>query len=317
MTEELIVSLSGLALSDVPRAGGKAAGLGELIRAGLPIPPGFCITTTAYRRFIAHAGLAERIEALLVEAPKAEPDALEKVAQEIRSLFVAAAMPMEVSQAIERAYRQIGAPAVAVRSSGTAEDRPEASFAGQHETFLNVNGPAEVLRHVRLCWASLWTARAIHYRYRLGIDPQRAAMAVVVQTVIPAEVSGVMFTINPSTGDQTEGVINASFGLGEPIVSGLVTPDTYIVDKATLFTKQVILGAKEMMVVPVEGGGTASVVYPEGRRRERALDEPMVREIAALGLRAEAHFGRPQDIEWAYAGGKCMLLQSRPVTAAD
>jgi len=316
MAEKFIVSLPELALADVPRAGGKAACLGELIRAGLPVPPGFCITTAAYRRFVAHASLAERLEALLAKAPPSNPDALEKVALEVRSSFVAAAIPVEVSQAIERAYRQMGAPAVAVRSSATVEDQPEASFAGQHETFLNVNGLAEVLRHVQLCWASLWTARAIRYRHRLGINPRRAAMAVVVQELVSAEVSGVMFTINPNTGDRTESVINASFGLGEPIVSGLVTPDTYIVDRATLSTKQVVLGAKEVMVVPAEGGGTALMACPQGRRGERALDEPMVHQVAALGLRAEAHFGRPQDIEWACAGGKCVLLQSRPVTAA-
>ena len=216
--------------------------------------------------------------------------------------------------AIEDAYHTMGEPAVVVRSSATAEDLAEASFAGQQDTYLNVQGVADVLGHVQRCWASLWTARAIHYRQRLGIDPLNVAMGVVVQTLVPAEVAGVLFTQNPTTGAPDELVVNASYGLGESVVSGLVTPDSYVVDRATLQTKQVDVGAKEIMVVAAEGSGTASLAVREDQRRARALPEHLLRELATLGLRAEAHFGSPQDLEWAFADGRLWILQARPVT---
>lgn len=213
-------------------------------------------------------------------------------------------------------YSELGQsePAVAVRSSATAEDLPETSFAGQQETFLNIRGEAALLDAVRHCWASLWSARAIGYRRRMGIDQQVIAMGIVVQMMVPADISGVLFTANPTTGDRNELVINASFGLGEAIVSGQVTPDTYVLDKATLKPKETVLGTKQVMVVP-DGEGTTTEAVPEARRAEQSLPPPLLRELAALGIDVEQQFGGvPQDIEWAVADGHCWLLQARPIT---
>lgn len=308
-----LVALADLGLHDIAQVGGKAAGLGELIQAGLPVPTGFCITTTAYRRFVAEAGLSEQVAARLASAASLEPPALEKTACAIQALFARAPIPPDVAAAIERAYHELGEPAVAVRSSAIAEDLPGASFAGQQDTFLNVARRDALLDAVRRCWASLWNARAIHYRQRVGLGEESTAMGLVVQVLIPADVSGVLFTANPNTGERTELVVNASFGLGEAIVSGAVTPDTYVLDKTTLARKQAIAGAKELAIVPAAKDGTTRMSTPGGQG-EWALRDDSLNELAALALRAEAHFGVPLDIEWAVAGGQAWILQARPIT---
>ncbi len=298
------------------RVGGKGASLVKLATAGLPVPAGFQLTTEAYRRFVAANNLQADIVDILSEVSANDTAGLEHAAAAIHTLFEQGTIPDSIVTAIDQAYLDLGKgdPAVAVRSSATAEDLPERSFAGQQETFLNVRGGEALLEAVRRCWASLWTTRAIGYRERMGIDQQAVAMGVVVQMMAPADISGVLFTANPTTGDRTELVINASFGLGEAVVAGQVTPDTYVLDKATLRPKEIVLGAKQVMIVP-DGYGTITQAVPETRRDEQALPAPVLRELTALGLHVEQLFGGvPQDIEWAVAGGRCWLLQSRPIT---
>ncbi|MBB5889338.1 PEP/pyruvate-binding domain-containing protein [Kutzneria kofuensis] len=270
--------------------GGKAANLGELTGAGLPVPPGFCVTTEAYRRVAAGIPLDRVREALLgVEIPA-------DIADEIRSR-----------------YAELGADApVAVRSSATAEDLPFASFAGQQDTFLNVVGADAVLDAVRRCWASLWTDRAYAYRESNGIDHNAVELAAVVQLMVDAEVAGVLFTANPVTGRRREAVIDANAGLGETVVSGSVNPDHFVVDTATGAILQRRLGDKKIAVRSVAGGGTREV---EVDGSEPCLSDQQIRELAALGDRVERHYGSPQDTEWAIdADGRLWLTQARPIT---
>ncbi len=315
-TGPLVLALDS-ATATLEVAGGNGASLARMAAAGLPVPDGFHVTTAAYRRFVAANDLQPAILVAVAGASPDDPATLERAASDIRARFEHGTIPEPMVTAIRQAYAGLGPDevAVAVRSSATAEDLPEASFAGQQGTYLNVVGQEALLDAVRRCWASLWTARAIHYRHQIGLSQPAISMAVVVQAMVPADVSGVLFTANPSTGDRTELLVNASFGLGEAIVSGAVTPDTYVLDKATLVRKQADVGAKEVMVVPHDGGGTAQVDVPRARRGELALRDDLLHELAALGLRAEAHFGGvPQDIEWAVAGGRCWLVQARPIT---
>ncbi|HEX7976639.1 MAG TPA: PEP/pyruvate-binding domain-containing protein, partial [Anaerolineales bacterium] len=237
--QDIVITLLTLPL-DTPGAtleqvGGKGASLARLATAGLPVPPGFHITTGAYRSFVAENHLQERILAFAAAVDPHDPRTLEAAATGIARLFAEATIPGEIAEAIHLAYARLGGEetAVAVRSSATAEDLPEMSFAGQQETYLNIHGIANVLVAVKRCWASLWTARALGYRARHQIAPEQVSLAVVVQTLVAAQAAGILFTANPMTGSRDQAMINAAWGLGEAIVSGLVTPDSIVVDKAT------------------------------------------------------------------------------------
>ncbi len=316
-----IVRFDELDRGDIALAGGKGANLGTLNRAGFPVPEGFVITTAAYDAFVEGNDIGEAI-IRLASVPRAENvTEFEEVSQRIRALFSAGALPEEMEEEIRAAHERYvrdthdGQSAFAVRSSATAEDMPGASFAGQQETFLNVRGSWALMEAVRRCWASLWTARAMAYRERQDIEHEAVAMGVVVQAMVPADVSGVLFTANPSTGARDELIVNAGFGLGEAIVSGEVTPDTYVLDRESLEVKETRLGTKEVMVVPDDGQRTTTLDVPEARRGEPALSEALLGELGALGVRVEEHFGGvPQDIEWAVADGTVWLLQARPIT---
>jgi phosphoenolpyruvate synthase/pyruvate phosphate dikinase len=283
---------------ELATAGGKGANLGALLRAGFPVPDGFVVTTAAYDRFVADNGLAERIVSLA-----GDPGA-------IGELFVGGTVPGEVSQAITAAYADLGAGAVAVRSSATAEDLPGASFAGQQETFLNVTGSEAVLAAVRRCWASLWTERAMAYRAARASEGP-LSIAVVIQHMVPAAVSGVLFTANPGNG-RDEAVITAAWGLGESVVGGTVDPDTYVVRRDS--SVRVTVGAKARMTVTT-ASGSAEVATPPERRNQVTLTEEQARELAHLGREVAAHFGVPQDIEWVQHEGVFRLVQARPITA--
>lgn len=294
--------------------GGKGANLAELARAGFAVPPGFLVSTEAYRAFVAASGIAEQIVALARAADPADPDSLERASAAIRALFERGHVPAELAEPIYVAYRRLapGDAPVAVRSSATAEDLPGLSFAGQQDTYLNIVGENALLDAVRRCWASLWTARALGYRARNGIAPDEVALAVVVQQLIAAEVSGVLFTANPLTGRRAEIVIDASYGLGEAIVSGQVEPDHYVVDPVTWQITSRKLGAKALAIVPRAGGGTEQVARAAGAQ---ALPDAEIVALARESARVAAHFGSPQDIEWAWAGDRLWLLQSRPITS--
>jgi rifampicin phosphotransferase len=297
--------------------GGKAVSLARMAAAGLPVPSGFHVTTAAYRQFVEANGIQGAVVEAATGASPDDPAALDRASATIRALFERGMMPVEVAAAIREAYGALGGDetAVVVRSSGTAEDLLEASFAGQHETYLNVRGEVALLQAVQRCWASLWTARAIGYRARAGVAHERVALAVVVQHLVEADAAGVLFTANPSTGDRAQLVINASFGLGESIVGGEVTPDTYVLDRATLRVLEARTGDKQREVLAASGSGTEHREVSHERRSKPALAEPARHELAQLALQAEALFdGMPLDIEWAVAGGKIWLLQARPIT---
>ena len=311
-----IQDLGDVGPGDVAVAGGKAVGLGGLIQAGLPVPPGFVLTTAAYSHFVDANNFAAGIQELATLPPDAEPQAYEEASERITALFRTGTMPADIAAELGAAYGHLGSgeTAVAVRSSATAEDLASASFAGQQETSLNVRGMVELASAVTDCWASLWTARAMSYRAREGVQPGQVRLAVVIQQMVEAEAAGVMFTANPANGRTDQIVISAAWGLGESVVSGIVTTDDVVVDAGTGSVVSRRTADKDVMTVYAEKG-TGEQPVAAARRREPVLDDRAAAELAGHGKRAAGHFGSPQDIEWARAGGKFYILQSRPITA--
>src|SRR5215218_5480932 len=301
----LVVDLARLGAQDLNRGGGKAANLGELLRAGFPVPPGFVITTAAYDLVVKSNDLQRAIGAA------SSPDEIAL----IRAGFEMAPIPEPVERVIHTAYRGMGEGSVAVRSSATAEDLPEAAFAGQQETFLGVTGERALLDAVRRCWASLWSDRAVSYREQHGLSRAPVKLAVIVQRMVAADVAGVMFTANPFTGVRDETIIEASAGLGEALVSGLVTPDHFVL-RNTRHRWQIVerqQGRRELEIRPRAGGGVEQVAATGDSGP--VLPDRVLLQLARMGASIEKHFGRPQDIEWAWADGKLAILQSRPITA--
>ena len=309
-----VLALESLRKDMLSEVGGKAANLGELARAGLPVPAGFCLTTRAYLDATASPALADVQRALAATAPD-DLAALASLAATARALVLDADVPASIDAAVRAEYAVLGADtAVAVRSSATAEDLPFASFAGQQDTFLNVVGADAVLVAVRRCWASLWTDRAVTYRAAQGIEPSAVSLAVVVQRMVDAAVAGVLFTANPVTGRRHEAVIDASPGLGEAVVSGAVNPDHFVLDGATGRILERRIGDKGLLIRPLPGGGTERVAQP-GAGSTPSLDDAQLAALELLGRRAELHFGSPQDLEWAIGqDGTVWLTQSRPIT---
>ena len=297
----LVVPITSLGRADLALAGGKGANLGELVRGGFPVPDAVVVSTAAYTSVVESNGLAATIEAGLRAG---------EGAADVRAAFESATVPDELRAEILEAYAVLGRGPVAVRSSATAEDLPGAAFAGQQDTHLNVVGEAALLEAVRRCWGSLWTERAIAYRDRRGVDHAAVRIAVVVQRMVPAEHAGVVFTANPVTGARNEVVVDASGGLGEAVVSGLVTPDHYVLD-ARGDIRQRTPGRREVVIRGVDGGGVASTADEP----VDPLPDEAVIELARLGRAVAEHFGHPQDIEWARADGRIWLVQTRPMTA--
>jgi hypothetical protein len=310
----LILPFTAIDREMLPSVGGKAANLGELVKAEFPVPAGFCVTTIAYEMVAADAGLEPTLAALAAAEP-GDTVRLAELAGEMRSLLLEASVLDDLGWAIAEAYEELGGDApVAVRSSATAEDLPGASFAGQQDTYLNVVGVESVLDAVRRCWASLWTDRAVSYRANNGIDPRGVRLAVVVQRMVDASVAGVLFTANPVTGRRRQAVIDASPGLGEAVVSGAVNPDHFVANAATGEIVERRLGDKRVAVVAGSGGGTETVERAADEHRA-SLSDDQVLALAKLGARVEEHYGAPQDTEWAIDGdGRLWLLQARPIT---
>jgi len=302
--------------ADLETVGGKGHSLTRLVNAGFPVPGGFHLTTEAYRLFIAENGLQPMILETLESADLTNPQDLESASQVIRAKFTAGHIPDAVATAVVGAYAALPGnnPAVAVRSSATAEDLPEASFAGQQETYLNVNSPDSVLEATRKCWASLWTGRAIGYRAHQGILADGVALAVVVQMLVPAEAAGIMFTANPLNGRRDQAMISASWGLGEAIVGGAVTPDNLVVEKPSGKVLQRDTAEKTVQTVRVNGG-TQEQPVPEVLRRVPVLGDRQVEELVNLGVRIEELYNQPMDIEWTLMDGKFDIVQARPITA--
>jgi len=305
---------------DLGLVGGKGANLGELTRASIPVPPGFVVTADTYFHFIAINSLEPVIKKELFNLDVHNSRELNDRAARIRQRIIEAPMPAHIADEIRAAYVELGEGAVAVRSSATAEDLPEASFAGQQSTFLNVVGGDNVVRAVQACWASLFEGRAIFYREEAGYDHLKVGLAVPVQRMVQSEKSGVLFTVEPVTSDASKITIEAVYGLGEGIVSGEISPDLYIVEKETLRIVSMTVEPQDRMIARTAGAdGTHETAnswqtVPEPLVKARKLTEDQIRELARIGRGVEEHYGGPQDIEWAYEGGRFYLTQARPVT---
>ena len=319
--------LTGLSRADEPRFGGKSANLGELLAAGIAVPPGFALSVDAFGAFLEESGLGARAEQAGAVA-SGDLDAIGAVSHSISEAMRSAHFPEAVREAVTNGYEQLAAtagvqsPPVAVRSSAVGEDSEDATFAGQQETYLWVRGVEHVCDAVRDCWVSLYSQPAISYRARLGRSwAQAPAMGVTVQLMVDAEVSGVMFTCSPLTGDPSVVAINASWGLGLAIVGGEVTPDDFVLSKVTGEVIREQISHKEVQYVPdAHGGGAVRAEVPVERRDMACLDSDSLASLVELGRRVERHFGGHQDVEWAIARGSTasdglFALQARPVTA--
>ncbi|QFU82865.1 phosphoenolpyruvate synthase [Natronorubrum aibiense] len=311
-----VLWLDEISAGDLEKVGGKGASLGELTGAGLPVPPGFVVTAGTYRSFIEEAEIDDELfDAVDVDVD--DSSALAEAADRAQELILETPFPDELREEILESYAEIGdgEAFVAVRSSATAEDLPDASFAGQQDTYLNVT-EENLLNRVRECWASLFTQRAIYYRQEQGFDHSVVNIAVVVQQMVDAEKSGVMFTSHPSTGDPTM-IIEAAWGLGEAVVSGAVSPDNYIISREDGDVDVTVAEKKVMHEKDEETGQTVEREVPEDKRTERVLSEDEIEQLVELGERVENHYDQPQDVEWAIVEGEVFMLQSRPITTID
>ncbi|WP_261179238.1 PEP/pyruvate-binding domain-containing protein [Anaerobacillus sp. CMMVII] len=316
-----------IAKNDIPLVGGKGANLGELTQNGVNVPPGFCVTATAYSDFIKERNIDKKIDSIIDNIDYENTAELQIKSQQIRNLIEKTDMLEPVEKEIREAYAefssQIGLedPRVAVRSSATAEDLPEASFAGQQDTYLEIAGVNEVIKHVKKCWASLWTARAIYYRENQGFSHFDVSLSTVIQKMVDSEKSGVLFTANPVTNNKKELMINASWGLGEAVVSGIVTPDEYLVDKATLAITEKQIATKNTLVVKNKAKvGTVEVAVKDYLGYEhvtaQCLLDDEIKYLCKSSLKIEEVYQAPQDIEWALDADtkELYILQARPIT---
>jgi len=326
--KKLILWFEELNKEDIPLVGGKNANLGEMLKAGIPVPPGFAITAYAYKRFIEETGIAEQIYKIIDETvtDKNDPKQYEEASRKIRALIESTPMPDYLAEEIRQAYRElcnrtnVANVSVAVRSSATAEDLPDASFAGQQETYLNVSGEEKLLEKTVKCWSSLFTPRAIFYRTQKGFRHEDVLISVGVQKMVNAKAAGVMFTLNPVTGDKNQIVIEANWGLGESVVSGAVTPDYFVVDKNTMQIIERKIAKKTVEYVrDPETGETIHAEVPPERQEIPCLTDEEILKLAELGKKIEEHYGRAQDIEWAIDRDlpfpeNVFIVQSRPET---
>jgi len=326
--QKLILWFEELGREDIPLVGGKNANLGEMLKAGIPVPPGFAITAYAYKRFIEETGIAQQIYKIIEETvtDKNDPKQYEEASKKIRALIESTPMPDYLAEEIKQAYRELSNRtnlvnvSVAVRSSATAEDLPDASFAGQQETYLNVSGEDKLLEKTVKCWSSLFTPRAIFYRTQKGFRHEDVLISVGVQKMVNAKAAGVMFTLNPVTGDRNHIVIEANWGLGESVVSGAVTPDYFVVDKNTMqiIERKIVKKTVEYVRDP-ETGETIHAEVPPERQEIPCLTDEEILKLAELGKKIEEHYGRAQDIEWAIDRDlpfpeNVFIVQSRPET---
>jgi pyruvate, water dikinase len=322
MTTPAVLHFRNVGIGDVATVGGKGASLGELLRAGIRVPTGFAVTTAAFRQTVEHLTVhGEPIPVRVAALDPADADGLAAACAEIRAVLESAPPPDDVAEAVTAAYAELceecGDPSlpVAVRSSATSEDSAEASFAGLQDTYLWVRGADSVLEHVRRCWASLYSVESVTYRLRRGIPETDLGMAVVVQRMVGARSSGVLFTRSPMSGDKSVVAIDASWGLGSAVVSGDVTPDSFVVSKVTGETKRNVATKTRWHRPDPSGYGVVEADVPAELQDQPSISDDEIAELVATARRVEAHYGCPQDIEWAVNdGGEVFLLQSRPET---
>ena len=310
---------------DRDRVGGKNASLGTMVAAGLPVPPGYAITTEAYARLRGHEDVHAHVHELLDHLDLTDLVAAEEASVEVRRLMEGLPMDDDVAEEIVAAYHELSRRCgvadvpVAVRSSATAEDQPDASFAGQQDTYLWIRGEEALLEHVKKCWSSLFTARAMEYRAKMGYGEQQVSMGVVVQKMVDPVAAGVAFTLNPQNGDRSQVAIDASWGLGESVVSGEVTPDNFTVDKVLRSIVTRTISSKHIEYRLTDHDTVEKLEVEEARREQQCLTDDQICAVAAMARRAEDHYGRPQDVEWAVdkhlpEGENVVLLQARPET---
>ncbi len=300
--------------NDVSKVGGKGANLGEMF-SHFPIPNGFCITVHAYKQFISFNNLQDKIDEKLNKLDIEDSEQLENVSRKISELIMAGSIPENLNKVIIENYKKLDEWFVAVRSSATAEDLPNYSFAGQQATFLNVKGDDKVLWSVKECWASLFTSRAIYYREINNFEHSKVFISVVIQEMVNSEKAGVMFTVNPINKNQNEAIIEGSFGLGEMVVSGQVTPDNYIVSKNPLEIIKITINEKNTALYRNKEGDNEEITLDEYKANERVLSDKEIEALTNFGIKIEKHYGSPQDIEWAFSkSGEIKILQSRSIT---
>ena len=310
-----ILWLEEIRKEDIISVGGKGASLGEMASLGLPVPRAFVVTAQAFRRFLVEADLEEKIFSSFERLDVEDNEALEKAADHAKQLVMNAKIPAILKEEIKKAYKKMSADdlIVAVRSSATAEDLPDASFAGQQETYLNIKGVANLLESVQMCWASLYGARAIYYRAKQGFDDHTVNIAVVVQQLVHSEKAGVMFTSHPITGESNT-IIEGSWGLGEAVVSGSVSPDKYVFDQRTEKVIDTLISNKKVEIISDGDHGTKLVDVAPARQDAQVLSDAEVAKLGMYGKIAENHYGIPQDVEWGIVKGTIYILQSRPIT---
>ena len=305
-----------LSKSDVSIAGGKGASLGEMANAKISVPEGLVILSSVFDRFLEETNLGIKIESIIKKVNYEDIGSVDRASNEIRDLIAGANMPEDISEAVVKEFAKLNAKYVAVRSSATAEDSSTASWAGELESYLNVT-KSNLLDSVKKCWSSLFTPRAIFYRFEKKMSKQKVSVAVVVQKMIQSEISGICFTVHPVTKDHNQMVIEAGYGLGEAIVGGEITPDTYIIDKNSKHSFNILdknISEQKMMIVKNKNG-TVEKIVPRAKQGKQKLTDKQIKELAKICFEIEKHYEKPQDIEWALGKDKFYIVQSRPITA--
>lgn len=307
-----IKTFKQISKSDVGIAGGKGASLGEMTNAGIPVPPGFIVLAEAFDRFLEETDLGVEVEAIMKKVNHEDVNSVDKASNEIRDLIGDAEFPDDIKKEIIKEFTKLKARHVAVRSSATAEDSSVASWAGELETYLNVI-EKNLFDSVKKCWSSLFTPRAIFYRFEKKLNKQKVSVAVVVQKMVQSEISGITFTAHPVTKDRSQMVIEAGYGLGEAIVGGMITPDTYIIDKKSFIILDKNISEQSMMIVKNKKG-TIEKIVPKSKQNKQKLNDKQIIELAKICAGIENHYKKPQDIEWAFEKNKFYITQSRPIT---
>lgn len=302
-----------LSKNDVAHAGGKGASLGEMTQAGIPVPPGFVVLSSSFEQFLGETDLMQEIDTILSEVRHNEIHTVEKASENIRALILSREMPKEISKAITISLEELGADFVAVRSSATAEDGEDHSWAGQLESYLNVSG-MDVCEKVKHCWASLFTPRAIFYRFEKELHLTKISVAVVVQKMVDAEFSGIAFSVHPVTENPNQMIIEAGYGLGEAIVSGQVTPDSYVIEKEPRKIIDINIFTQTEALYRNPNGGNKWKNILEPKASSQVLSEKQMLDLAEIIVAIEKHYGFPCDIEWAFEKEKFYVVQSRPIT---
>ncbi|MBU1202904.1 hypothetical protein KKH39_02590 [Patescibacteria group bacterium] len=310
---EFVRNFNKLDKKDVSLAGGKGASLGEMTKAGIPVPPGFVVLADSFEKFLEETDLNVEIDHIIKKEVKHEDiNSVEKASLKIRDLIRDAKFPDDIAKSVEAEFKKLGAKFVAVRSSATAEDSSIASWAGELESYLNTT-EKDLLNKVKMCWSSLFTPRAIFYRFEKGLQDSKVSVAVVIQKMVQSEVSGITFTVHPVTEDRKQMVIEAGFGLGEAIVSGMITPDAYVIDKTDLSIMDINVASQEKYIIYTPKGNKFTNV-PADKRDDQKLSGAQILELSKICVGIEKHYAFPCDIEWAMEKNKFYIVQSRPIT---